>query len=74
MLGCHHYRIELFVFVYDICQDFIEVSREKVRNILEGKEREENHHLCAEPAATFCVKIAKLRNYLPIFVHARCIF
>lgn len=30
--------------------------------------------LYAEPAATFREKIAQLRNYLPIFVHARCIF
>ena len=30
--------------------------------------------LYAESAATFCEKIAQLRNYLSIFVHARCIF
>lgn len=35
----------------------------------------ENVHypLYAESAATFCEKIARLRNYLPIFAHARCI-
>lgn len=35
----------------------------------------ENVHypLYAESAATFCEKIALLRNYLPIFAHARCI-
>ena len=33
-----------------------------------------HYPLCAESAATFCEKIAQLRNYLSIFVHARCIF
>ena len=33
-----------------------------------------HYPLCAESAATFCEKIAQLRIYLSIFVHARCIF
>lgn len=32
MLSHPHYCIELFIFVYDVCLDFIEVGREKVRN------------------------------------------
>ena len=47
MLGHPHYCLKLFVFVYDICQDFIEVGREKVSNC-----RDE---LLDEPQDIFCI-------------------
>ena len=33
-----------------------------------------HYPLYTEPAAIFCEKIVQLRNYLSIFLHARCIF